>query len=294
MRTLRAVPAFDEKAELGESPLWDERQGVLWWIDWARGVVYRSDVADGASTAFRVEGPLAAVAPSSAGRIALAIGHGFAELDLVDGRVRELARAEPDEVPSRMCDGKCDARGRFWAGTMALDERSPIGALFVMETDGRVRRVLDEVVVSNGLSWSLDDTLFYYVDTATRRVDVFDFDLTQGAITRRRTLLKVPSGDGDPDGLTIDSEGYLWLALWDGWQVRRYSPSGVLDTVVELPVARPTCCALGGTDLRDLFITTAMPDGAQDRLDQDSAGMVFRARVGTAGIAARPCRYRPG
>jgi sugar lactone lactonase YvrE len=106
--------------------------------------------------------------------------------------------------------------------------------------------------------------------------------------------LSCPPGDGDPDGLTLDSEGYLWVALWDGWQVRRYSPGGVLDTVVELPVARPTCCALGGTDLRDLFITTALPDGAQDRRDQVAAGMVFRARVDVAGLPARPCGYRPG
>jgi sugar lactone lactonase YvrE len=186
------VPIPGEKAELGESPLWDEQHGLLWWIDWARGVIYRSDVAAGASAVFCVEGLLAAVAPSSAGRIALAIGHGFAELDPEDSRVRALARAEPDDVESRMCDGKCDAHGRFWAGTTALDERSPIGALFVMETDGRVRRVLDHVIVSNGLCWSLDDRLFYYIDTATRRIDVFDFDLAQGTIAHRRALVELP------------------------------------------------------------------------------------------------------
>jgi sugar lactone lactonase YvrE len=293
VRTLKALPMTNDKAELGESPVWDEQLGVLWWIDWARGVVYKTDVAAGASDVFRVEGSVAAVALSSAGRISLAIGHGFAELDPENGRVRDLARAEPDDVKSRMCDGKCDANGRFWAGTTSLDERSPIGALFVMETNGRVRRALDNVVVSNGLCWSLDDSLFYYVDTATRRVDVFDFDLAQGTIANRRTFVELAPGEGDPDGLAIDSEVYLWVALWDGWQVRRYGPTGQLDTVVELPVARPTCCALGGADLRDLFIATAMPDAAEDRHDQTLAGMVFHVRVHVPGRPANRCGYQP-
>ena len=211
-RTLEAVPILEDKAELGESPVWDEEEGVLWWIDWAQGLVYRTDVVAKESNTFHVGRSVAAVALSPTGRVALALGHGFAELDPVSGHVRELGRAEPDETETRMCDGKCDASGRFWAGTMALDERSPLGALFVMETDGRVRRVLDEVVVSNGLCWSLDNTKFYYIDTATRRIDVFDFDLARGTIANRAAVVEIPSGEGDPDGLTIDCEGYLWVS----------------------------------------------------------------------------------
>lgn len=293
VRTVEAIPILEDRADVGEGPVWDEQEGVLWWIDWAQGVVYRSDVAARVSTAFRVGEAVAAVAPSSDGRVALALGHGFAELDLTSGHLRGLVPAEPSDVQSRMCDGKCDASGRFWAGTMALDERSPIGALFVLETDGRVRRVLDDVVISNGLCWSGDDAKFYYVDTATGRIDEFDFDLTRGAISNRRPVVEIPSDDGSPDGLTIDVDGYLWVALWDGWQVRRYSPAGELDTVIELPVARPTCCAHGGADLHDLFITTAMPDGAVERRSQALAGTVFRARVIVPGRPANRCRYQP-
>ena len=291
MRTLEAAAILEDRAELGECPVWDDRENVLWWIDWARGFVYRSDVVAGVSTAVRVGASVSAVAMAPAGRVALALEHGFAELDPGSGRVRELGRAEPDGAETRMCDGKCDARGRFWAGTMALDERSPIGALFVMEPDGRVRRVLDDVICSNGLCWSEDNTKFYYIDSATCRIDVFDFDLAQGTLANRATVVQIPPGDGSPDGLTIDREGYLWVALWDGWQVRRYSPTGELDTIVELPVARPTSCALGGPDLRDLFVTTAMPDSADERSDQTLAGAVFRARADAPGRPAYHCRY---
>ena len=290
-RTLNAVPILEQRAELGESPLWDEAANVLWWIDWAQGIVYRSDVIAGTTTAFPVGPSVAALAPLPSGRIALALGHGFAELDPRTGRVRELARAEPEESPTRMCDGKCDAAGRFWAGTMALDEQSPIGVLFVLETNGRVRRVLDGVAVSNGLGWSPDDTRFYHIDTATGRIDVFDFDLAHGSIANRAALVEIPAGEGAPDGLTVDCDGYLWVALWDGWQVRRYSPEGKLDTVVELPVARPTCCALGGADLSDLYITTAKPDSADSRQTQPLAGKVFHARAPSPGRLSHPCRY---
>ena len=292
VRTLQAVPALTDRAELGESPVWDERDSVLWWIDWALGTVYRSDVAARRSETFSVGGSLAALALSPTGRIALALGHGFAALDPGSGRVRELARAEAEETETRMCDGKCDSRGRFWAGTMALDERSPTGALFVLEIDGTVRRVLNGVVVSNGLCWSMDDTRFYYIDSATGRIDAFDFDLTHGSIANRTPLVRIPEGDGDPDGLTIDREGYLWVALWNGWQVRRYSPAGALDTVIELPVARPTCCTFGGPQLRDLFITTAMPDAPDERRDQPLAGTVFSVRVEVPGRPAARCGHR--
>jgi sugar lactone lactonase YvrE len=291
VRTLEAAPVFEDRAELGECPVWDEKESVLWWIDWSQGVVYRSDVAGEVSTLFRVGPSLAALTTAPHGHIALALGHGFADLDPATGRVSASGRAEPDDMATRMCDGKCDVSGRFWAGTMALDERSPIGALFVMEADDRVRRALDGVVVSNGLCWSIDNTRLYYIDTATCRIDVFDFDLAHGTIANRRPLVEIDANEGSPDGLTIDAEGYLWVALWDGWQVRRYSPTGGLDTVIELPIARPTCCALGGADFRDLFITTAAPDSADERETQALAGRVFRARVDVAGLPAHRCGY---
>jgi sugar lactone lactonase YvrE len=289
--SLRATPVLEQRAELGESPLWDQTAGVLWWIDWAQDIVYRSDIIRGITNSFPVGPSVAAVALSSRGRIAVALGHGYAELDPETSQVRELARAEDEENPTRMCDGKCDGRGRFWAGTMALDEQSPVGTLFVMETDGSVRRVLEGVTVSNGLCWSPDNATFYYIDTATNRIDSFEFDLDLGSITNRTTFVDIPTTEGAPDGLTIDVDGYLWVALWDGWQVRRYGPEGQLDATIDLPVARPTCCALGGPDFRDLFITTALPDSAGEREAQPLAGRVFRARAAAPGFPSHVCGF---
>ena len=287
MRTVEAAPILEERAELGEGPLWDEREGVLWWIDWATGLVFRSDVAAGVSDSFRVGATVSAVALSRGGRVALALGHGFAELDPTTGLVRELATAEPSEIETRMNDGKCDApKGRFWAGTMAMDGTSRIGALFVLETDGSVRRVLDRVICSNGMCWSADNSTFYDIDSGTYRIDAFDFDLESGALSNRSTLVQLREDEGQPDGLIIDSDGHLWVALWDGWQVRRYSPGGDLDTVIDMPVARPTCCALGGSDLRDLYITTAMPDSAGERQTRRCPGACSRP-VWTSQAARR-------
>ena len=278
------TPAFDIAAELGECPVWDPGTASLWWIDWAQGFVYRSDVASGDTASYFAGASLSAVAPSPSGLIGLALGHGYAALDPATGEVRPLAGAEGEQDETRMCDGKCDARGRFWAGTMAMDGTSAIGALFVLESDGRVRRVLDRVICSNGMGWSADDSTFYYIDSGTYRIDVFDFDLESGTLSNRSTLIQLREDEGLPDGLIVDAEDHLWVALWDGWQVRRYSPAGELRCTVELPVARPTCCALGGADLRDLYITTAMPDAAEDRQAQPLAGRVFTTRVGTPGV----------
>jgi sugar lactone lactonase YvrE len=272
--------------------MWDEENGALWWIDWTRGVLYESDLVRGSSRAFQAGPDLAAVAPWRTGHLILALGHGFAELNCEDGSVREIARVESENVETRMCDGKCDAHGRFWAGTMALDERSHVGALFVMETDGKVRCAIEDVVVSNGLCWSPDNAKFYYVDSATGRIDAFDFDLANGTITNRSPFVQFTAAEGTPDGMTIDRDGFLWVALWDGGEVRRYSPRGRLDTVVALPVARPTCCALGGEELRDLYITTAMPDSHEERHRQPTSGSLFRAQVDVPGLPTNRCRYQ--
>lgn len=288
--SFEAQPFLEQRAELGEGPVWDVDSDALWWIDWARGDVFKADIAAETCVGFHVGSSVSAAALCTTGRVALALDHGFSVLDPESGRVRQLRAVESDERKTRMNDGKCDAAGRFWAGTMSLDERSATGVLLVLEGDGSVRRVLEGIVCSNGLCWSEDNTRFFYIDSATGRIDGFDFDLPEGAITNRLPVVVIPPEEGIPDGLTIDARGYLWVALWDGWQVRRYSPAGELDAVIELPVANPTCCTLGGDDLRDLFITTAMPLEPEKGVVQPLAGRLFRARVDTPGLPAHKCR----
>ena len=159
----------------------------------------------------------------------------------------------------RSNDGACDAAGRFWIGTMALDLTPGAGALYCY--DGKLRRVLDGVTLSNGLGWTRDDTQMYYIDSTEQRVDVFDFELASGQLDKRRPFVSIDRSDGIPDGLTVDHEGGVWVALYGGSCVRRYDERGRLDAVVEVPAENVTSCCFGGDDGRSLFVTTAAPDG---------------------------------
>ena len=210
---------------------------------------------------------------------------GFGFLDTATERWELIAEVEADNPGNRMNDGSCDSAGRFWAGTMAFDDSPGAGSLYRLETDHRVVKIFGDVGISNGIGWSPDDTKMYYIDTPTKRVDVFDYDPESGEIANRRPLVEV--ADCSPDGLTIDAEGFIWVAMWEGWSVRRYAPDGRLDRVVELPVSAVTSCAFGGLDLSDLYITTASRDlTSEGHQAQPHAGGLFRCRPGVRGLPA--------
>jgi sugar lactone lactonase YvrE len=183
-----------------------------------------------------------------------------------------------------MNDGKCDRAGRFWAGTMAMKEGPGAGSLYRLDTDHSVHTMVTGVTISNGLCWSLDDKQMYYIDTPLGRVDVFDFDAPSGAIKNRRTLFEIPKENGAPDGMTIDEDGCLWVAHWGGGAVRRYTTKGVVDQTIELPASRVTSCMFGGSDLRDLYITTASIGlTPEQQREQPHAGGIFVSRTGVTG-----------
>jgi sugar lactone lactonase YvrE len=275
---------LDVKAELGEGPVWDPDAGCLYFVDIEREVVHRYDPATQTSRSFQVGMMVGAAALTAAGDLVLAVRDGFARLDLDSGQVRALADVEAELPDQRMNDGKCDPAGRFWAGTMALDKRLGAGALYRLDPDGRVHRMLGEISISNGLDWSADGRLMYYVDTPTGSIDVFDFDCARGEIANRRSLARVDPCDGWPDGLTLDIDGYIWVALWSGAAVRRYAPDGTLDRVVAIPTTYPTSCAFGGPDLQDLYVTTAATAlTPAERLREPLAGGLFRCRPGVQG-----------
>lgn len=271
---MRVELVADAHAELGEGPLWDARTGELLWVDILAGVVHRFDPATGADRAFDAGSYVGAVVPRAQGGYALAVASGFA-FATDGGEVTPLASAGHDAAV-RMNDGACDSAGRFWAGSMRLDEAPGGGRLYRLAADHKVETVCDGVTISNGITWSPDDTLLYYVDTATRAIDVFDFDAVTGAATGRRTLTTV---DGWPDGLVADAEGFLWVAFWGGGQVRRYSPQGELAEVIDVPAANTTKAAFGGPGLTDLYITTAAGD-------EPHAGGLFVAQPGARGLPA--------
>ncbi|MGW6646491.1 SMP-30/gluconolactonase/LRE family protein [Streptomyces iakyrus] len=244
--------AVRAEAELGEGPTWDAAAGRLLWIDILGSRLHSYDPATGHRTVRRTEQHIGAVKPRAGGGLVLNLRDGIGLLD-PDDRFRWLHH-EP--VPGRRAnDAAIAPDGALWAGTMRYDEAPGGGTLSRVTGEGTVEVVLDDVAVSNGTGWSPDGRLMYYIDTPTRRVDVFDH--ADGRISGRRTLAVIEEDAGFPDGLTVDAEGCVWVALWQGSAVRRYTPGGELDRVIELPVPLVTACAFGGPDLTDLYITTA-------------------------------------
>ncbi|MEU0048353.1 SMP-30/gluconolactonase/LRE family protein [Streptomyces sp. NPDC006184] len=239
-------------AALGEGPTWDPATGRLIWLDILGMRVHTYDPVTGRRTVRTTEQHVGAAKPRAGGGLVLNLRDGVGLLD-ADDTFRWLHH-EP-VAGRRANDAAVAPDGSLWAGTMRYDEATGGGTLSRLTGDGTVRTVLADVTVSNGTGWSPDGSLMYYVDTPTRRVDVFDHDAD--GVHDRRPLVEIEEGAGYPDGLTVDAEGCVWVALWDGGAVRRYTPDGVLDRVIRVPAPRTTACAFGGPALTDLYITTA-------------------------------------
>jgi sugar lactone lactonase YvrE len=279
MSSAEPTLAFDTRLELGESPVWDERAAALYAVDILAGAVLHLDPATGTIEQIaRLDDLVGAIALRRDGGLVAATG---TSVVLLDSELRRTVVAEiPGAAGLRFNDGKCDAQGRFWVGTMRLDEAMEQAALYRYDERGLVAMV-ESVSISNGTDWMADGTQMIYADTPTRRIDSFAFDAVGGTLSDRQTLVHLP---GMPDGLTVDAEDHIWVALWDGWAVHRYRPDGTLDRVVELPVARPTSCAFGGDDLGDLYVTSARTGLTARELEaQPLAGGVFVLRPGVGG-----------
>ena len=275
---------LDARAELGEGPRWDPRGQRLFWVDIMARRVHAFRPEKHACWSVDVGKPVGALAGAADGSLVLAVAGGFARLDFESGRTTELAAVEADRPQNRMNDGACDPAGRFWAGTMALDEGAGKGGLYRLDADHTVHTMLTGVTISNGIDWTLDGRRMYYVDSPTRRIDVFDFDGPGGAITNRRLFAAIPADAGIPDGLTVDAEGFVWLALWGGGALHRYAPDGTLERRVPLPVSHPTSCAFGGAALDELYVTSARrPLSAEERKKESAAGGLLRLRPGVKG-----------
>jgi len=275
---MKAERVTDAVAYHGEGPVWSERWGGLRWVDMVAGDIL-SLAHDGTVERRHIAGVVAAVRPRRAGGAVLGIERGFA-LESPDGAITHLGELWKDENV-RMNEGACDPEGRFYCGSMAHDKRPGAGALYRLDPDRSVHVVLEGVTVSNGLDWSPDGALAYYNDTDTHRTDVFDYDTDPG-LTRRRPFAEIP---GRPDGLTVDADGGVWVALSDGGHVRRYTAEGTLDVVVELPVTKVTACTFGGPQLDQLFITTSREGLAAT--DEPQAGSLFRTMPGVTGLPVR-------
>ena len=278
---MRAEQVTGPVAHHGEGPVWSDGWGGLRWVDMLAGDVL-SMGPDGTVRRRSVGEVAAALRPRRGGGAVIAVERGFV-LEDADGALNPLEPVWTD--PSvRMNEGGCDPDGRFWCGSMAYDQTEGAAAVYRLDPDGAVHRVLDGVTVSNGLEWSPDGTLAYYDDTATHRTDVFDYDPATG-LSGRRAFVRFGEDDS-PDGLTVDAEGGVWVALYGGGAVHRYDADGRLDAVVGVPTAQVTACTFGGADLGELFITTSRQDLGPG--DDPLAGSLFRVEPGVRGLPARP------
>ncbi|GAA4999813.1 SMP-30/gluconolactonase/LRE family protein [Streptomyces siamensis] len=252
-----AEVAVRADAALGEGPTWDPDAQRLVWVDILGSRVHTYAPASGRRTVMTTEQHVGAAKPRAGGGLVVNLRDGVG-LYGPPGSGEAFRWLHREPVPGRRAnDAAVAPDGSLWFGTMRYDEAPRGGTLSRITPDGAVRTVLDDVAVSNGTGWSPDGRLMYYIDSPTRRIDVFDVD-ADGLPYDRRQLAAVE--DGFPDGLTVDAEGCVWVALWDGGAVHRYAPDGTLDRVIVLPVRRPTACAFGGPGLTDLYITTARTD----------------------------------
>jgi sugar lactone lactonase YvrE len=279
--------ALDIRTELGEGPLWDDRRQRLLFVDIEPGHVHEFDPVSGAHRLVQFPWKIGAVALYESGDWLLAAADGFYRADPVSGETTLVAAVEAERPGNRMNDGYVDARGRFWAGTMGMHRVREAGTLYRLDPDGSVYPMVTPVSTSNGIDWSLDNRIAYYIDTPTGRVDQFDFDLSTGTLTNRRPLVEIPADAGKPDGLIVDAEGYVWVCLWQGAAVHRYGPDGRIDMVIPTPAAQTTKCAFGGANLDELFITSAWTGlSATERAAQPLAGGLFRCKPGVKGRPA--------
>lgn len=285
MATAECVLEF--RSNLGEGPLWHAGERRLYWLDLLRPAIYRFDPATG-----RNEQLAADIGTYIGGLVLRARGgcvvvkeDGIFALDAAGGSRLLLVHPEADRPGNMLNDCKCDRQGRLWTGSADRGEKDPTGNLYVIDATLRARQIDSGIVVANGPAFSPDGRTAYFADSASYAIYAYDIDPGMGEVGPRRVFAQLAKDDGMPDGMTVDDEGFLWNAQWDGWRVTRYAPDGRIDRVIRLPVPRPTAPAFGGEDLKTLYITSAS-NGLSDAQLKEAplSGSLFACVPGARGL----------
>lgn len=269
--------------QLGEGPIWNSREQNLYWVDIEKNTIHTWHPESGAHQTTVFTDAVCAMGFRKKGGLVLATRKHFAFWDGVSDAFETFYDVEADQPENRFNDGAVDRQGRFWAGTMHPSAASC--SLYRLNPDLTVDTMVGGVQISNGIGWSPDNRTMYYTDSPIHTIYAFDFDAASGAIANRRVHIHTPGQPGVPDGLTVDSEGFIWGARWDGYRITRYTPAGKEDRVIELPIARVTSLTFGGPDLKDLYITSAWSGFSEDeRRKSPLAGDLFRVSVDVPGL----------
>lgn len=286
---LRCV--WDARCLLGEGPLWDDRSETLYFVDIKGDAICAYDDRNGGWISPYPGGPTALALIEDSDALLCASGRGLERFCLTNGGRYNGLPPLPLGGGMRPNDGKCDPVGRFWIGTMDDREERFAGSLFRSDCAGSLVEVLPGIGVSNGLDWSPDGSLFYFTDSMRRTIWRFRYDRSSGTLTDRQVFASLDAGEGAPDGLTVDAEGFVWSAHWDGWRISRYAPDGSVDRILPVPVPRPTSVAFGGPDLATLYVTSARVGLSVAQLDEAPlSGALFACEPGVPGLASHRVR----
>lgn len=277
---------LDAQARLGECPRWDEKTQTLYWVDIKKGELHNFDPKTGQDTYVIFPEEIGCFSLRESGGFVAGLRSGLAFIDSFDDpTLIPIAAPEPHKPHNRFNDGRCDAKGRFWAGTINEQKSASDGTLYCLDTDLTVREITTGALTSNGVAFSPDNTILYYSDTPRHLLYGFDFDLEQGTASNKRLIKHFPDGQGRPDGAAVDAEGYYWSALFDGHSVVRMAPDGTIVESVDIPAQHCTMIALGGDDMKTAFVTTAREGMDEASLAQyPQAGGIFSFRVDVAGL----------
>lgn len=272
---------------LGESPMWHEAESRLYWLDLRRPAIYRFEPTSGRNEQVKAElgSYVGGLVLRADGGLVVDNERGIHAVDRATGRLVPLADPEADKPDNWFNDAKCDRLGRLWAGTGDRKETAPSGRLYVFERDHSWRAVDAGIICSNGPAFSPDGRTAYFSDSYIQQVVKYDIDPATGEIGDRRPFVQITDAAVYPDGMTVDTEGGLWIALWDGWRIVRYTPDGKLDRTVKLPAPRPTAMAFGGPDWRTLYVTTASMGLTDAQLaEAPLSGSLFACDPGVTGM----------
>ena len=270
----------DDNCLTGEGPLWHAQEQRLYWIDIPTGRLFRYDPASGAhEPCYKSDAAIGGFTIQADGSLLLFMARGNVQT-WHEGETATVIEDIPQERDSRFNDVIADPRGRVFCGTMSTE--SQLGRLYRLDCDGELIVVLEGIGCSNGMGFAPDQKQMYYTDSRAREIYLYDYDAASGAITNRRVFVRIPDGEGVPDGLTVDAEGYVWSALWGGSCVVRFAPDGQEVARIPFPAKQVSCVTFGGTDYADMYVTTA---GGNDKAEQGAgAGALFRVHPGIQGV----------
>ncbi len=289
---MKAIHLYQSQCVLGEGPYWHTSRKSFFWVDIESGTLFEYILKSGKVRTWNFNHRLSLVLEGEEDHLILALGLKIARFHPESEKLEWLASIESELTHNRCNDGKCDAMGRLWVGTMNLQFKEGAGSFYSLDQDHMLHKHLDQITISNGMAWTPNNQTLYYIDSPTQQVNAYHFDLEKGGIAFERTAIEIPLSMGTPDGMCMDQEEKLWIAHYGGYGVYRWDPvSGQLMEKVELPAPNITSCAFGGENMDTLLVTTARENLNEAQLEEfPLSGDVFLVKTNTHGFLSNTCR----